>query len=205
MSAPPDRFTARLPFKKGALCGASAYLVGYLLTYAVTVERVRSELSRMQLDATLSLFASGGVAPWQVTGWYFYGAHFVEVSVTSEVMDLSTDAITASTHNPRTLLFFLPPLLLLVAGVLAARLANAERRSVAAAAGLTVLPGYFALAFIGAFLTQVTIVIAAVGPELTHALAAGFVYPLAFGPLGGVLSATIQRSRASNAPHGSNP
>lgn len=204
MTAGTDRLTAQLPFKKGALCGAFAYLLGYLVTYAVTVERVRAELSRMQVDATLSLFGGSGVAPWKVTGWFFYGAHFVDIKVTSSAMDLSTDALEASTSNPRVLLFVLPPLLLLIAGLLAARFANAERRTVAAAAGLTVVPGYFALAFAGAFLTQITIVIAAVGPELTYALAAGFCYPLAFGPLGGVLAATIQQSRASNSPHGSN-
>jgi uncharacterized protein (DUF2062 family) len=200
-----DRLTERLPFKKGALCGACAYLLGYLVTYAVTVERVRSELSRMQVDATLSLFGSGGIAPWQITGWYFYGAHFVDISVTSSAMDLSVETLEASTSNPRVLLFALPPLLLVIAGLLAAHLASARGWAVAVAAGLTVVPGYFVLAFVGAFLTQVSIVIAAVGPELTHALAAGFVYPLVFGPLGGVLAATIQRSRASSSPHGSNP
>jgi hypothetical protein len=68
-----------------------------------------------------------------------------------------------------------------------------------------VLPGYFALAFVGAFLTQISVLIAAVGPELTRALAAGFAYPLIFGPLGGVLAVAVQRSRARNSPHGSKP
>jgi hypothetical protein len=198
-----NRLAARLPFKRGVLVGALAYLLGYLVTYVVTIERVRAELSRMQLDATLSLFGSGGVAPWQVTGWFFYGAHFVDVSVTSSVMDLSTDVLELSAGNARVLLFLLPPLLLLVAGGLTARLVRAERWTVAAAAGCTVLPGYFALAFVGAFLTQVTVVIASIGPELTRALAAGFAYPLVFGPLGGVLATAVQRSRASNSPHGS--
>ena len=188
------RLVARLPFRAGALAGAAAYLSGYLLTYLLTVERVRSELSRMNVDATLSLFGSSAIAPWKVTGWFFYGAHFVDVSVTSSAMDLSTDVVEVSAGDWRTLLFVLPPLLLLVAGALAARRAGAERVTVAAVAGLTPLPGYFALAFVGAFLTQITVVIASVGPELTRALAAGFVYPLVFGPLGGVLAVTVRRS-----------
>lgn len=205
MASGTESLLARLPLRAGALVGALAYLLGYLVTYLLAVERIRAELAKMDVNAALSLFGSGGVQPWQVAGWVFYGAHFVEVSVTSSMMDLSTDAINESAGDGRVLLFLLPPLLLLAAGVLAARLAGARRRTVAAAAGLTVLPGYFALIFVGAFLTQATVVIAAVGPDLTTALAAGFLYPLAFGPLGGVLAATVQQSRASNSPHGSNP
>lgn len=189
-----SRLVARFPFRAGALAGAAAYLCGYLFTYLLTIERVRAELARMDVDATLSLFGSGGVAPWKVTGWFFYGAHFVDVSVTSSAMDLSTDVVEVSAGDWRTLLFVLPPLLLLVAGALAARRAGVERVPVAAAAGLTPLPGYFALAFVGAFLTQITVVIASVGPELTRALAAGFVYPLVFGPLGGALAVGARRS-----------
>jgi hypothetical protein len=196
---------ARLPFRAGALAGAGAYLCGYLLTYLLTVSRVRSELSRLNLDATLSLFGGSGVAPWKVTGWYFYGAHFVDISVTSSAMDLSTGVLSVSAGGWRTLLFFVPPLFLLTAGALAAHRVGARRISVAAAAGWTVLPGYFALAFVGAFLTQISVVIAAVGPELTRALAAGFAYPLVFGPLGGVLAVSVQRLRARNSPHGSKP
>jgi hypothetical protein len=205
MTAGTDRLVARLPFRGGALAGAGAYLLGYLITYAVTVSHVRSELARMDVEAALSFFGGGGIPPWKITGWYYYGAHFVDVSVTSSAMDLSVDILGVSTGTPRVLLFFIPPVLLVVAGVLAARFARAERWTVAAAAGLTVVPGYFALAFVGAFLTQVSILIAAVGPELTTALAAGFCYPVVFGSLGGVLVATIQHSRASSSPHGSNP
>jgi hypothetical protein len=205
MTESRGRLVARLPFRAGALAGAAAYLLGYLLTYLLTISRVRSELSRLDLDATLSLFGGSGVAPWKITGWFFYGAHFVDISVTSSAMDLSTDVLSVSVGDWRTLLFFLPPMLLLAAGALAARRAGAKRVSVAAAAGWTVLPGYFALAFVGAFLTQISVVIAAVGPELTRALAAGFAYPLVFGPLGGVLAVVAQRSRARNSPHGSKP
>lgn len=200
-----DGLAARLPFRKGMVVGALAYLVGYLVTYAATVAEVRAEIARMDLNASLALFGGGGVAPWQITGWYFYGAHFVDIEVTSSAMDLSTDVVELAAGDPRVLLFALPPLVLLVAGALAARLAGTKRHTVAAAAGLTVLPGYFALAFLGTFLTQVTVVIAAVGPELTTALAAGFLYPLVFAPVGGVLAAAIHRSRASSSPHGSNP
>lgn len=195
----------RLPFRAGAAIGALAYLSGYLLTYLITADRIRAELSRMDVNAALSLFGSGGVAPWQIAGWFYYGAHFVDVSVTSSEMDLSTAVVELTAGDARVFLFALPPALLLVAGALAARLVRAEHPTVAAAAGLTVLPGYFALAFLGAFLTQITVVIAAVGPDLTTALAAGFAYPLVFGPLGGVLAAAVQRSRATSSPHGSNP
>lgn len=200
-----ERLTARLPLRVGALCGALAYLLGYLITYAAMVSRVRAELSRMQVNAALSLFGGSGVPPWKVTGWLFYGAHFVDISVTSDAMDLSVETLSASAGDARVLLFFLPPVLLVAAGLLAARLAGVHEWTAAVAAGLTIVPGYFALAFVGTFLTQVSILIAAVGPELTYALVAGFCYPLVFGPLGGVLAATVQQSRASNSPHGSNP
>ncbi|WP_256684422.1 hypothetical protein [Halococcus qingdaonensis] len=205
MTGASGRLIARLPFRAGALVGAAAYLLGYLLTYLLTISRVRSELSRMNVDATLSLLGGSGVAPWKVTGWFFYGAHFVDVSVTSSAMDLSTDVVEVSAGGWRTLLFALPPLLLLVAGALAAHRAGARRVSIAAAAGGTILPGYFALAFVGVFLTQVTVLIAAVGPNLTPALVAGVVYPLVFGPLGGAVLVAVQRSRARSSPHDSNP
>ena len=200
-----NSLVARLPFRAGAVVGALAYLSGYLLTYAITAGRIRSELARMDVNAALSLFGSSGVTPWQIAGWFYYGAHFVDVSVTSSEMDLSTEVVELTAGDARVYLFVLPPVLLLTAGSIAARLAHADRPTIAATAGLTVLPGYFALAFVGAFLTQVTVVIAAVGPELTTALVAGFCYPLVFAPLGGVLAAVVQRSRATSSPHGSNP
>jgi hypothetical protein len=109
MTGGRERLVARLSFRVGVLAGAGAYLCGYLLIYLLTVSRVRSELSRLDVDATLSLFGGGGIAPWKVTGWFFYGAHFVDVSVTSSAMDLSTDVIEVSAGDWRTLLFFVPP------------------------------------------------------------------------------------------------
>lgn len=200
-----DRLTARLPFRGGALYGALAYVLGYLVTYVTTISKVRAELSRIDIEATASFFGGGGIPPWKITGWFYYGAHFVDISVTSSSMDLSVEVLDVSMGNALVLLFALPPILLCAAGVLAARLAEAKRWTVAAAAGLTVITGYFALAFVGAFLTQVSFLLWAVGPKITTALAAGLFYPLVFGPLGGILAATFQRSRASNSPHGSNP
>lgn len=199
-----NRLVARLRFRVGAVAGALAYLFGYLLTYLLTVERIRAELSRMDVNAALSLFGTG-VAPWRIAGWFYYGAHFVDVSVTSPVMDLSTDALDANAGDARVLLFLVPPLLLFAAGALVSHIARAERWTAGAAAGLTILPGYFALAFVGTFLTQVTVVIAAVGPAIPAALAASIGYPLVFGPFGGMLAAVVQRSRATNSPHESNP
>lgn len=193
----------RLPVKKGAFVGACAYLVGYLVTYAVTVERVSTKLARMDINAKLSFFGIG-VAPWKVTGWFYYDAHFVGVS-TRGAINVPVNLITLSVNDPYVLLLALPPLLLVVAGVFAAHLAGAKQRPIAAAAGLTVVPGYFALAFIGAFLTQINFILAVAGPKIPVALAAGFFYPLVFGSLGGVLAATIQQSRASSSPHGSKP
>lgn len=193
----------RLSLKKGAFIGACVYLVGYLVTYAVTVERVNTKLAKMDLNAKLSFFGIG-VAPWKVTGWFYYDAHFVGVA-TRGMINVPVNLITLSINDPYVLLFALPPFLLFVAGIIPAYLAGAERRTVAAAAGLTVVPGYLVLAFIGAFLTQVNFILAVAGPKIPVALAAGFFYPLVFGSLGGVLAATIQQSRASSSPHGSNP
>lgn len=203
MAAGQKQLRTRLPFKTGALLGACAYLVGYLITYAVTVELVKAKLARMDINAKLSFFGIG-VAPWKVTGWFYYDAHFVDISTHGSI-NVPVNIITLSVNDPYVFLFALPPLLLFIAGIFPAYLADAKRRTVAAAAGLTVVPGYFALAFVGAFLTQINFIFAVAGPVIPAALAAGFFYPLVFGSLGGIFIVMIQRSRASNSPRGSNP
>lgn len=174
---------------RGALMGAVAYVLGYLLTFLVV---------------SASGSGSGGDSPvpgWKLIGWYFYNGHFVNLDVSGQLAGLAasdlSSLVAASDSATVQLVYVVPVVALLVAAVLLYRQVGplAEARD-AAIAGALVVVGYLPLALIGALLTAYTGSISIFGfeigsvtiqPQLLPAvLLAGLVYPLAFGALGGL-------------------
>lgn len=175
--------TDDLPLAVGALAGGGTYVLGYLLTYLLAGEEVRQSA----LTGLLDLFA-GEPTTWKVVGWLFYNAHMVETVVPGFPGSRTIDLI-AEGGGSATLLYLVPPILLLAAGLLVVRQADGDRDATDGAfAGTTVVLGYLPLAVVGAFVFAVEVADATMQPEVGMALIlAGLVYPVAFGALGGAL------------------
>ena len=176
----------RLPLGAGAAAGIGAYLLGYLITYVWQSGAIEERLQGFNFVATL--FGGEPIPPWQAVGWLFYNAHFVDTRI--EVMGTqSQNFIAASDGGAIVLLYLVPVVLLLAAGVLLARVADADDPTTGAAAGASVAVGYAPLGIAGAFLFSYD---GSIAPTLVTAiLLAGLAYPLVLGAVGGAVGSAI--------------
>ena len=175
----------------GAVAGAAAYVFGYLSTYVTQQNQVDEQLAGFNFLA--DLFGSDPIPAWQAVGWLFYNAHFVDTEIPSLVgSGRSLNLIAEADGGSLALLYVVPPLVLLVAGLAAGRLAGATTPVDGAKSGVLVLAGYLPLAVIGAFLFRYSVGDGSVAPDLiTAVLLAGVVYPVVFAGAGGALSGLI--------------
>lgn len=184
----PTRSPANRPLLRGAAAGLLAYLLGYAGLYLWKAREVESALSG--LNALVSFFGGDGIPTWKAVGWLFYDAHNVALQIPSGDGAASRHLIGG--EGNLTVLYALPPLLLLAGGFLAAYTADVGTPKRGAAAGASVAVGYVVLAVAGAFVTSVDAFGSSVGPGLlTAALLAGVAYPVVFGGLGGLVAAVV--------------
>lgn len=174
-----------LPVLEGAVGGAGAYLLGYLLTYLWKAQEYRDAFARIQ--PLVELFGGETPAPWKIIGWLYYSAHFVESRVAVGPVTAYVDLVAQGEGNLQVL-YVVPPLLLLVAGYLVARRTDTpETVANGAQAGVSVVIGYLVLVIVGVFAFQVS----GSGPDFVPSLLlAGVVYPLVFGSIGGAIAAS---------------
>ncbi|MDZ5809836.1 transporter [Halorubrum sp. AD140] len=180
-----DRTSGANGIVGGAATGAVAYVLGYLVAYVTQQSTVETELEGFNFFA--DLFGSDPIPTWQAIGWVFYNGHFVDTQVPSLVGGArSVNLVSQADGGSLTLLFVVPPVLLIVAGLVAGRLAEATEPVDGATAGALVLVGYLPLAVVGAFLFRYSVGDGTVAPDLiTAVLLAGMVYPAVFGAVGG--------------------
>ena len=181
--------TSDLPFVGGAGVGIVTWIVGYVLTYLVVAPDIRDSSINRLVEAF-----GGAPATYEMVGWVFFNAHFVDVDAPSLIGGAgSANLISQADGGSLSLLFVLPPLLLIVAGVVAGRAADASDPDGGARAGAFVLAGYLPLAVVGAFLFRYTVGDGSVAPTLvTAVLLAGVVYPVVFGAIGGAVSSLLR-------------
>ena len=174
----------------GAVTGAAAYVLGYLFVYVTQSDQVEEGLSGINFFA--DLFGGDPISVWRGVGWLFYNAHFVDVSVPS-LIGAARSVNFVSQADGGTYLFVVPPVLLVIAGLAAGRVAGASTPVDGARAGALLTAGYLPLAVIGGFLFRVSVGDgASVAPDLiTVVLLAGLVYPIAFGAIGGAVSSVL--------------
>lgn len=185
----PEQSNSTSGIVGGAAGGAVAYVLGYLVVYVTQGDRIEEGLSGINFFA--DLFGGDPISTWQAAGWMFYNAHFVDVNAPS-LIGGAQSANLLTQGEGGSLLFVLPPLLLLVAGVVAGRTAGASDPTEGAKAGAFVLAGYLPLAVIGAFLFRYAVGDGTVAPDLvTAVLLAGAVYPAVFGAVGGAASSLL--------------
>lgn len=172
-----------VPLAVGAVAGLAAWVLGYLLTYLVAGGRIRES----GLGQLLEFLGEDG-AIYKLVGWVFYNSHFVETVVEGAPVAVAGNAIGGD-QGFTPLLFVVPPALLLAAGLALARFQGSETSRDGVLAGLAVVPVYFVLSILGAFLFTISAGPATGRPDLLLAvLLAGLVYPAVFGGIGGGLA-----------------
>jgi hypothetical protein len=181
----PDRTSGTSDIVTGAAAGAVAYVLGYLFAYVTQSGAVEEQLAGFNVFA--DLFGGDPIPTWKAVGWLFYNGHFVDTQIPSLVGgSRMTNLIAQADGGTLTLLYVVPPVLLVVAGLAASRIAGATEPADGAKAGAFVIAGYLPLAVVGAFLFRHSVGGGTVAPALvTAVLLAGAVYPAALGAVGG--------------------
>lgn len=180
--------TDSLPFLEGAVAGVLAWVLGYVFTYLIAGTGVRDS----PLNQFLEAFGDGG-AVYEVVGWVFFNAHFVDTIVDVQIGIFgSTNAVSfiGGEDGFTPILYVIPVALLFAAGLAMTRYQGLSDVSTGAIAGALVVPGYLLLCLVGAFLFQVDVGDSSGGPDiLTAIVLAGIVYPAVFGAFGGAVGA----------------
>lgn len=179
-----DSITDRVPFGVGAAAGVGAWVLTYLFTYLVASSDIQNSLFGRVLEA-----AEIGV--WQVVGWVFFNAHFVNTNVDLGFFGSGATNAIGGDGGFTVLLYVLPPLLLLGAGLAVGRYAGVGDADAAnaAVAGASVTIGYGLLSVVGVFLFATE----SVTPDpVTGILLAGLVYPVVFGAVGSLVARATQ-------------
>lgn len=173
----------RVPLGVGALAGALAWFLGYLLTFVVTSGRIEAFQGSF-LGRVAELFGIE-VPTWKVVGWVFYNAHFVNTAAGG-----GTGSAIGGDGGFTPLLYVVPPLVLFAAGLAVGRASGAEDAANAALDGATLLVGYLPLSVLGTVLFEATVAGTTVGPSLVPGvLLAGVLYPAVFGAVGAGVAA----------------
>jgi hypothetical protein len=125
---------------------------------------------------------------YKFVGWVFFNSHFVDTVVSGPVGATAGNAIGGG-NGFTSVLFLVPPALLVGAGLAVGRFHGVETAESGALAGSAVVPGYLLMAVVGAVLFVVSAGPASGRPDVVLAVVlAGVVYPTVFGSLGGILA-----------------
>ncbi len=174
-----------LPAAAGALAGAMAWALGFGLTYLAAAGRVREQLEG--LNTLVGLFGGGTLPTWKAVTWLYFNAHFVDVRVTAAGQSEGLDLISRAAGDA-SLLYLLPPLVLLLCVALAMGAVGVRSLRRAAVGGTASALGYAVAAAAMASLSTHAFGAVVVSVGLATAVAlAGVGYPLVFGTVGGAL------------------
>ncbi|ELY44700.1 hypothetical protein [Natronorubrum tibetense] len=171
--------------------GVLAAAIGYLVSYVLIVDEVRDAFG-------------GDVADWKGVAWYFYNAHLVDIETTGSFGGFggssTVDFIAESSATSATLLYVVPPLVLLGMGAMLARQWNVADIGEAVTVGAPVTIGYAVVVGLGALVAESSAegsffgieASGSVAPELLPAIVlGGILYPLVFATAGAVLVAVF--------------
>lgn len=120
--------SAPIPVRRGAVLGLASYLLGYWLTYVVTVDRVVPAMAvslpgREGTVAAIGLFLRTTPPRWVVAGWFYCNAHLVPVAppggpIGYHPIEVVAGNLLVAVTRGISPLFALPPALLVLAGYL---------------------------------------------------------------------------------------
>lgn len=169
----------------GGVTGLAAWVIGYVFTYVIAAPDLQDTLGRV-IEAI-----QGEPATYNMVGWVFYNAHFVQTVTTGiPFLSPSSTSFIGGENGFPPLLYVLPVALLLAAGIAMARLHGASDFGDGVIAGLLVVPGYLVASIAGALLLGIDIGDVTIAPDLMTAIVlAGIAYPVVLGGAGGALAA----------------
>jgi len=171
---PANGIRDQVPFGVGAAAGAASWVLGYLCTYVITSSDIQNSLIGQFTD----------IPTWKAVGWVFFNAHFVDTVVDLPVIGGATNFVGGD-EGFTVLLYVVPPLLLLAAGLAVGRYAGATDAASAAVGGASLVVGYGLLSVVGVFAFPTE----NVSPDpVTAVLLAGVVYPVVFGAIGAAVA-----------------
>lgn len=178
----------RPPYLPGAVLGGIAWLLGYVVTYLLAASDVRETPLQRFFEAV-----DGEPATYEMVGWIFYNAHFVDtVFENIPVIGSWTTEFIRNGDALSPILYLVPVGVLLATGLALARYVGSDDVQTGAMAGLTAVPGYLLLSVAGVFLFRVTIGGASAAPDLLPAIVlAGLVYPAICAGAGGALAGLV--------------
>ncbi|MFQ3319458.1 MAG: hypothetical protein ACI8UR_002041 [Natronomonas sp.] len=178
--------TDDLPLVPGAVAGIAAWILGYVFTYLLA----GSDLRNSGLNRFIEAF-EGDPATYELVGWVFYNAHFVDIVYTGGIGASVLPANYIGGEDGFTaLLYVLPPALLVGAGLAIGRSQGVTETNDGAIAGALAAIGYLVLSIVGVFLFEISAGGTTGNPDLVPAiLLAGLVFPVVFGAIGGVIAA----------------
>lgn len=166
----------------GIGAGIAAWLLGYLAVFVGYGSRIENSLG----SGVLQLLTGEDVT-WKLVGWLFFNAHNVAVEIPGLFGETATNFVTGAEEGASVALLVLPPVVLVVAGVVAVW-GTADSPVSAARNGAAVALGYLPASVVSAVLFAVSVGDRSAGPVLvTAVLLAGAVYPLVFGAVGGLV------------------
>ncbi|GAA0508440.1 hypothetical protein SAMN04488066_11148 [Halorubrum aquaticum] len=186
-----DRSDTTRDLAVGALGGVAAYVLGYLIVFVTQRGRVGESLRGINFVA--DLIGGDPIPPWKAVGWVFYNAHVVATEVPTPLGGVRVvNFIAESDAGSLAAMYLVPPVLLLVAGVLVGRIAGVTEPIEGVRAGGFVVAGYLPLALVGVLVFGYSIGDGAITPILpTAGLLAGIVYPAVFGAGGGAAASLL--------------
>jgi len=170
----------------GAVAGAAAYALGYLVAYVSESGSIEEQLG--VFNAVTELLGGDPIPAWQAVGWLFYNAHLVETSIPAFAGTRTINLLAEGSAA----FYLLPPLVLVAAGFAVATLADAEEPGTGGAAGALVTLGYLPLAAVGIAVFSYAVGDGAIAPDAVTAIGvAGVVYPAVFGAVGGAIGSRV--------------
>ena len=181
----------------GTTAGVGAWLAGYLVTYAVVAPDIRES----PLNRLVEAF-EGEAATYEMVGWVFYNAHFVETVFRDvPLVGTTTTSYVGGEDGFTALLYLVPVVTLLAVGLGLGWYRGEADPAKGAVAGVMVLPGYFLATAVGVHLVEVTLGEASGAPDPLAALfLAGIVYPALWAGMGGAIGAIIAGDPRSAIP-----
>lgn len=180
-----DIASDELPLVPAAVVGVLAWVLGYVFTYLL----VGSDVRESDLNRFVEAF-EGDPATYELVGWAFYNGHLVDVVYEGFGGVFLPASYIGGEDGLTPLLYAIPPLLLVAAGLAVGRYQGVTEVDDGAVAGALVVPGYLVLAIVGAVLFEVSAAGTTGRPDLLPAVfLAGLVYPAVFGAIGGVAAA----------------
>lgn len=197
-----ERRVGSRPLVAGALAGIVAWGVGYAVTFVLTAPAVRESPVHRFIEAL-----DGEPATYEMVGWVFYNAHFVNTVFRDvPLIGSHTTSFIGGEDGFTLLLYAIPVVALSVAGLALARYRRATDPTTGLRAGVAVLPGYLVVAVIGAFLFEVSLGGSSGGPDLLPSIfLCGTVYPVLFGGGGGALGGFLDRRARPSKPKENTP